>query len=508
MILRLLLIIIFTLIPLLGACRPSPSAVIGHPAALGRQPRIEPDFTGITIPPNIAPLDFRLLEPCRSYRAEFSSKNCLPIVVSGSGSAVRIPPGKWRKLLEANKGEPLHITLYFQDSSGRWLAAKTIEDSIAAAPVDRFVTYRLLSFGYNYWTDIRLCERDLESFRERVFLNNANFSRGCCNCHTPRNNDPGSFTVQSRSSEFGSSTLIAHNGRIQTISSHLGYTAWHPGGRFIAFSVYKVEQFFHAVGRNIIDQYDNNASIVIYNTAKNALDPVPALVDQRFLQTWPAWSPDGRWLYFCRAPVLWTDFTKSPPDNYDKVKYSLCRIFYNEADNSWGAVDTLLSTGETGLSISQPRISPDNRFLLFCMHDRGVYPHTRQSSDLYMMDLGSRKIRRLDFNSEYSESWHGWSSNGRWILFSSKRGGGIFTRLYFSYVDSSGCAHKPFILPQEDPLFYQSFIKCCNVPEFAVAQVKFDQRDFLRAIRSCAKIPVPVPATGAAAQAGQNPHIQ
>ncbi|MBN2188675.1 MAG: PD40 domain-containing protein [Chitinispirillaceae bacterium] len=298
------------------------------------------------------------------------------------------------------------------------------------------------------------------------------------------------------------------NGKIHTVSSRLGYTAWHPSGRLIAFSVYNVEQFFHAVGRNILDQYDKNASIVMYNTAQNALDPVPALVDQRFLQTWPEWSPDGRWLYFCRAPVLWTDFTKSPPDNYDKVKYSLCRIFYNEADNSWGAVDTILSPGETGLSISQPRISPDGRFLLFCMHDRGIYPHTQKSSDLYMMDLGSRRTRRLDINSEYNESWHGWSSNGRWMLFSSKRGGGIFTRLYFSYVDSSGCAHKPFILPQEDPSFYESFIKCCNVPEFAVASVTFDQRDLLRAIRSRAKIQVPVSATGAVEPAWRNMHIR
>ena len=65
---------------------------------------------------------------------------------------------------------------------------------------------------------------------------------------------------------------------------------------------------------------------------------MPALTDNRFLQTWPSWSPDGRYLYFCSAPVLWTDFTQSPPDNYDKVKYSLCRIPYNQADNSWGTV--------------------------------------------------------------------------------------------------------------------------------------------------------------------------
>jgi hypothetical protein len=505
---RRLLCIGIGFFPLLAACGPSPSAVIGHSTPLGRLPRIEPDYTGITLPPNIAPLNFKLVEPCRSYLAEFSSKNGEPIYVGGSGSSVRIPQGKWRKLLEANRGEPLHIMLYFRDSSGRWLAARAIEDTIAAASIDRFVTYRVLNSFYNFFSTIRIDERNLESFRERVLLNSANHSFWCCNCHTPLTNDPRTFAVQSRSKEFGSSTLIARNGRITTVSSRLGYTAWHPSGRLIAFSVYKVEQCFHAIGRTLIDMYDDNASIVIYNTAKNALDPVPALADRRFLQTWPAWSADGRYLYFCAAPVLWSDFTKSPPDNYDKVKYSLCRIRYNEAGNSWGGVDTLLSSGETGLSISQPRPSPDGRFLLFCMHDRGAYPHTRKSSDLYMMDLESKKFSRLDINSEYSESWHGWSSNGRWMLFSSKRGGGIFTRVYFSHVDGSGRAHKPFIMPQEDPAFYDSFVKCYNVPEFAVASVTFDQRDLLRAIRSRIKINVPIPAAIATPQSMPNPHIQ
>ncbi len=494
---RYLLYAIIGLMPLLAACRPSRSAVMDHAAPLGRLPRIEPDYAGITLPPNIAPLDFKLLEPCRSFLAEFSSKNGAPLTISGNGNTVRIPPGGWHRLLEANKGQPLHLSLYFQDSSRRWFAAQTIDDTIAAAPIDRFVTYRLLNYLYNYSSDIRICERDLESFRERTLLNGANYPWGCCNCHTPLNNDPGSFTEQSRSNVYGSTTLIARNGKITPISSRLGYTAWHPRGKLIAFSIYKVEQCFHAVGRNFIDVYDQHAGIVIFNTATNTLDSMPVLTDNRFLQTWPSWSPDGRFLYFCGAPVLWTDYTKSPPDNYDKVKYSLCRIPYNETDNSWGNVDSVLTTGESGLSISQPRVSPDNRFLLFCMHERGAYPHTQKSSDLYMMDLGNRKTRQLDINSEYSESWHGWSSNGRWILFSSKRGGGIFTRLYFSYVDSSGYAHKQFILPQEDPSFYDSFVKCCNVPEFAVSAVKLNQRDMLRAIRSRFKIKVPVPAANA-----------
>ena len=117
----------------------------------------------------------------------------------------------------------------------------------------------------------------------------------------------------------------------------------------------------------------------------------------------------------------------------------------------WGHAETVLSAEQTGLSILLPRVSPDGRFLLFCMCRYGCFPVYQPSSDLYMMDLATGRYSRLAINSEYSESWHSWSSNSRWIAFSSKRQGGLFTRTYLSYVDDDGTAYKPFVLPQRDP---------------------------------------------------------
>jgi hypothetical protein len=147
-------------------------------------------------------------------------------------------------------------------------------------------------------------------------------------------------------------------------------------------------------------------------------------------------------------------------------------------------------------------MSPDGRFILFCMHEYGGYPNTQKSSDLYLLTCATNTCRRLDINSEYSESWHGWSTNGRWIVFSSKRNSGKFTRIYFSFVDSSGNAHKPFIMPQQDPEFYESCIKYYNFPEFATAPVSFSEREILNVVRSPEKTDVPVPEAG---EAGASP---
>jgi hypothetical protein len=373
-----------------------------------------------------------------------------------------------------------------------------IEDTVAREPIDRYCTYRLLGFQYNFWADLRECQRDLTSFDETVLVNTQSGGLGsvreqrCVNCHMPMNGDPGRFVLQLRGKTYGAETILATGDSVVTLDSRLGHAAWHPGGGFVAFSVYKVQQYFHAAGARMLDVYDNTSGIVVYDVALRKLLPAPMLYRRGVLETWPAWSPDGRYLYFCGAAVPWSDAAKEPPDDFNKTRYNLLRVAFDPVGKTWGGMDTVLSAEKTGLSIALPRISPDGRFCLFCMQDFGPYPYTRPSSDLYLMDLATRGVRKLPVNSEYHESWHCWSTNGRWILFSSKRGSGVFTRLYISRIDSLGNASKPFILPQADPAFDDSFIKCYNVPELAKGPVRFSERELLKAIRARRAVSVPV----------------
>ncbi len=496
--------IIFCCAALICGCRTDLATIKRDCTAVARMPLIKPDYAGITIPPNIAPLNFSLQDSCAACIAEIASESGPPIIVRGEKGAVRIKAAPWKRLLSENAGKPLRVTIYARCGRGgrdAWRRYAMIENTIAAEPIDRYCTYRLLNFQYSYWRDLRICQRDLTSFTETALVNTLNYTQNytrkdafkCVNCHIPMNNDPSRFVLQLRSTSGGVETVIANGDTIATLSSRLGHAAWHPDGGYIAFAVYKVQQYFHAVGRQFIDVYDNNSNIVIYDVAGRKIVPVPQLSRQGMLETWPAWSPDGRYLYFCSAPVPWSDYGKEPPDNFNRTKYNLLRIAYDAVHDSWGEVDTVLAAAETGLSIALPRLSPDNRFCIFCMQDYGPYPYIQVSSDLYLMDVATRRYRRLPINSEYNESWHSWSTNGRWILFSSRRGGGIFTRLYISHIDSAGNAGKPFILPQRDPAFYDSFIKCYNVAEFANAPVRFSERQLLTAIRSRRTIPVPLP---------------
>jgi Tol biopolymer transport system component len=226
------------------------------------------------------------------------------------------------------------------------------------------------------------------------------------------------------------------------------------------------------------------------------------MADKNRLETYPTWSPDGRYLYFCSGPILWEDRDTVPPENYDKLKYDLRRITYDVETDQWGEAETVLSAEETGLSILLPRISPDGRFLLFCMCRYGCFPVYQPSSDLYLMDLATGQYHKLAANSPYSESWHSWSRNSRWIAFSSKRQGGSLTRTYLAYVDQGGHVHKSFVLPQKDPTYYDSLLETFSVPELITGSVKVSKSALARAARSEPSVAVDIPITGATPKAG------
>ena len=81
------------------------------------------------------------------------------------------------------------------------------------------------------------------------------------------------------------------------------------------------------------------------------------------------------------------------------------------------------------------------------------------------------------------DTYHSWSSNSRWFVFASKRDDGLYGKPYFCYVDRLGHAHKPFVLPQQDPQFYDMNLKSFNVPELGRGPLPFDAVDVQRAMK-------------------------
>ncbi len=478
----------------MGSC--APKAVESY-SEVSREPNLSPDYSGTVIPANIAPLSFQVLEAGEAYFLTVRSEQGPPINVFNKTGQMRIPLRRWHDLLNANRGREVFFDIYVRGADRQWKRFRPVANTIAQEDIDGTLVFRFMKPAYSWWKDIGIYQRNLTNYDVSAVLHGRSFGGACLNCHSFVGNDPDTMTISLRSATYGSDTLLARNGRVDKIGAKWGYTAWHPSGAVAVYSINKVTQFFQAGAMEVRDVADLDSALVCYRVGSPKATSPKELADKGRLETYPAWSPDGRYLYYCSAPILWKDRNAVPPENYDKVKYDLRRIPYDVEKDQWGQAETVLSAEETGQSILLPRISPDGRFLLFCMCRYGCFPVFQPSSDLYLMDLGTRQYRRLAINSEFSESWHSWSGNSRWIAFSSKRQGGLFTRTYLSYVDRAGTVHKPFVLPQRDPAYYDSLLETYSVPELIKGPITVTKSQLAHAARARPSITPEIPITGA-----------
>jgi Tol biopolymer transport system component len=218
------------------------------------------------------------------------------------------------------------------------------------------------------------------------------------------------------------------------------------------------------------------------------------LADETRLVTCPVWAPDGRYLYYCSALRRFKNLGEMLQTDY-RVKYDLMRIAYDLANDRWGQPETILSAGESGLSVAQPRLSPDGRWLTFCLCEHSCWPTYHPESDIYAIDLeaargtGRFAPQKMGLNSDACESWHCWSRNSRWLVFSSKRGNPLFNRPHLAHVDATGKCSKPFVVPQQDPAFYDAYLKTYTIPQFATGPLRVSERKLVQAVTTTNNIP-------------------
>ena len=155
----------------------------------------------------------------------------------------------------------------------------------------------------------------------------------------------------------------------------------------------------------------------------------------------------------------------------------MCSISFDAQAGRLGEkVDTLVSASRIGKSVSFPRPSYDGRYVMFTLSDYGNFSIWHKEADLWLLDLKTGNYRPLkEVNSGDTESFHNWSSNSHWFVFSSRRDNGLYTYLYFACIGNDGKVTKPFMLPQKDPLtYYERLVYSYNVHDFINKPVQLD----------------------------------
>ena len=520
--------LLVTLLCCLAACN-SPQ-VPSQFSEAGTMPMIYPDYSDVTIPVNIAPLCFELMMEADEAVTRFTANGRELIV---EGRKCRPDIDDWHSLVASACDKDITVEV-FAAKDGRWVRFKPFDIHVSGDSIDPYLCYRLISPSYVSYEELTINERCLENFDECVIADNmlcSNESGGqCINCHNFQNYNPQRTQLHARQTHGG--TIITYDGNVEKVnlssekirvksqqkSLPAVYPAWHPTEPFIAYSTNSTMQAFHTVDPDKIEVYDSQSTLALYDIEHHELTDIEHMNDE--LETYPSWSPDGRWLYYCSAHFEYKADSVDAEEitlRTRELKYNIYRRSFDSSTHSFGSRELVFDAVSLGMSAAHPRISPDGRWLLFSMSEYGTFHIWHHDADLWLMDLDSEELRVKSeeyaaaiaategtpvgnstlntqhstlpkdsslftlnsslilsaVNSNSAESYHSWSSNGRWIVFSSRRTDGVFTRPFFAHIDANGKGSKPFELPAKDPDLHRQLLKSYNVPEFVKGSVTF-----------------------------------
>lgn len=453
-------------------------------------PAIYPDYVGVTVPCNIAPLTFRIEEPCSDAVTRITAGD--KVVVYG-GKEVIPSVDDWNVLLSQATGDSIKVEI-FASSEGRWKGYEPFSILVSGDMIDPYISYRLIPPSYVAYEKLTISQRNLSNYDESVIYSNKLVSSEpdgqCINCHAYKNYKTDNMQFHVR--QYMGGTVFVHNGKMKkvnmktdsTISAGV-YPFFNPKYDVVAYSVNNTGQIFHTKNPNKVEVQDQASDVIIYDPVREIVTHVAN--DPNSLEVFPAWSPDGKTLYYCSAYFPKRDdvpHVENMIRNYKDIKYDILRRVWNPETGEFGAVDTVFAASELHKSATFPRVSPCGRYLLFALAEYGCFHIWHKDADLYVMELATGKYWPLDAaNSEYPESYHSWSSTGKWILFASRRDDTNYSRLYMAHMNDDGTSDKAFLLPQKDSEYYDFFDRSYNVPEFMVEPVKITPHEFVEVVK-------------------------
>jgi len=471
----------------MSACGPK---VPENYATSGDHPRIYPDYIGVTVPVNMAPLTFEMDKKAEDMVARFTAGN--EEMLCG-GEKIQPDDDDWQRLVATATEKSISVEVYAR-YDGKWTKYKPFDIHVSKDSIDPYLSYRLIYPSYVSYEELTISQRCLENYDESVIYNNILCSLEgegagqCINCHNYQQYNPERMQFHARQNMGG--TVIAYDGKKKKVNmkndsilSAGVYPTWHPWLNLIVYSTNTTGQIFQVTDPNKIEVFDAESDLIAYDVERDEVTNIEN--DSTELEVFPYWAPDGKSLYYCSAHFEYNDTIDHGKQVIRKrrdVKYNIYRKSFDPETRTFGERELVFDAAALGKSATLPRVSPDGRWLVFTMGEYGVFHIWHRDADLWVMDLKAQSAdsaRALkEINSNDTESYHSWSSNGRWLVFSSRRYDGEYTRPFFAHIDKDGHWSKPFELPCSDPDYNRQFMKCYNIPEFMKGAVKIKPREF------------------------------
>jgi tetratricopeptide (TPR) repeat protein len=221
----------------------------------------------------------------------------------------------------------------------------------------------------------------------------------------------------------------------------------------VNFTAYKFLQVF----------YPTRGILAFYSRKSNRIEALPGADDVEYVHCDPAWSPDGKYLVFARArardphpPGSERPMYANDPKEL-KIQYDLYRIPFNQGRG--GKPEPIAGASDNGMSNTFPKISPDGRWIVFVQCRNGQL--MRPDSRLWIVPTAGGKAREMNCNTSLMNSWHSFSPNSRWMVFSSKSNT-PYTQMFLTHIDENGNSSPAILIPDST-----APNRAVNLPELA-----------------------------------------
>jgi hypothetical protein len=491
---------------------------------------IFPNYQGtLTIPNNIAPLNFEILEDAKYFVVQIIANGTVQFQqkiknqkLSIVNCQLSIPIKSWQKILNSHTTDTLEIHISSGNSLKKMTAYKPFYWIVSEDAIDPYLVFRRIAPTETPEKPqlIGIFEYGLETFEQRTLINSYLTDYGCMNCHYFSNNQSSRMSIHFRRKHAG--TLITSPDSSFMVDLRLPngekgiFGAFSPNGRYLAFSTNQLGALFTVnVQRLKMWSYELASNMFVYDVQNNAILSSDGLMASGRQKTYPCWSHDGTFLYFCQTNWQIPFLTDSSTvfERLRNTHYELVRAKINVPSETFETVETIVATADIGgRSISFPRCSPDGRFVAFSTTEFGTLDPNSIDGRLWFYDLNTKTAKEIEPDLDAPiVSTSTWSSNSRWIVVSSRRLDGVFSRPFLAHVDTEGNVSKFFVMPQKNPAHYRKQDFSYSLPELITSPVPLNAYDIADAIRKPVKRPTyvyPFDTLSPATIAGQTHHTE
>jgi hypothetical protein len=396
----------------------------------------------------------------------------------------------WERIKKHSKSSRAELTVLglAKGDTLKIVSKGTVGFSTSTDPVSASIFYRHvpLPFSTKNFKKMKWCLADIASYQKpKVVMDKIGV---CASCHI-FSSDGKYFSMEMNYGYDGGAQFIKPVEK-EIVLTGEDFFSWNsfprsgiipktrglfgkmsPSGRYVAASVNEISLALITRDADFSQVFFPTYGILAYySVEKQEIKPLPGADDYNYVQANPNWRHDEKYIVFARAKTkneVHDDIrdVSSKYKNEDiytlnkkyNIQFDLYTITFNGGKG--GTPKPLKGASRNGMSNYFARYSPDGRWIVFTRSKSGIM--LQPDSELYIIPSEGGTARRMTCNRKLFNSWHSWSPNSRWLLFSSKVNS-PYTEVFLTHIDENGNDSPPVLLRR---LSRPGF--AVNVPEFA-----------------------------------------